>query len=186
MNYLRTIGGLSSEEREKNDFYATAPLAVELLLKLEKFDKNIWECACGENHMANVLKANGYNVRTSDLIIRKDGIEQLDFLKSNEIWDGDIITNPPFKNAIQFIYKALESIKDGNKVAMFLKLQFLEGKERKKLFEKHPPKTVYVSSSRLNCAKNGNFNTYQSSAVAYCWFIWQKGYTGDTVIKWFN
>ena len=136
--------------------------------------------------MANVLKANGYNVRNSDLIVRKESIEQLDFLKSNEIWDGDIITNPPYKYATKFIYKALESVKDGNKVAMFLKLQFLEGKERKKLFEKHPPKTVYVSSSRLNCAKNGNFNTYQSSAVAYCWYVWVKGYTGDTVIKWFN
>jgi len=24
------------------------------------------------------------------------------------------------------------------------------------------------------------------SAVAYAWFVWQKGYKGDTVIKWFN
>lgn len=188
MNYLRTIGGIWNENRESHDYYATDPKAVELLLKLESFNKNIWECACGENHIANVLKSNGYNVRTSDLIIRKDGLEQLDFLKSNEIWDGDIITNPPYKYATEFIYKALKSIKDGNKVAMFLKLQFLEGKQRKKLFQKHPPKTVYVSSSRLRCAKNGDFDNekYQSSAVAYCWYVWVKGYNGDTVIKWFN
>ena len=164
MNYLRTIGGMGNEEREKHDYYATEPKAVELLLELESFNKNIWECACGEGHISNVLKTNCYNVRESDLIIRKEGIEQLDFLKSNEIWNGDIITNPPYKYATEFIYKALETVKDGNKVTMFLKLQFLEGKERKKLFQKYPPKTVYVSSSRLNCAKNGNFNTYQSSA----------------------
>lgn len=75
---------------------------------------------------------------------------------------------------------------EGRKVAMFLKLQFLEGKARKKLFEKYPPKTVYVSSSRLICAMNGDFERYSSSAVAYAWFVWEKGYTGDTVIKWIN
>lgn len=188
MNYLRTIGGMGSEEREEHDYYATDPNAVELLLELETFEKNIWECATGENHIADVLKANGYNVRTSDLIIRKNGIEQLDFLKSNEIWEGDIITNPPYKYATEFIYKALESVKEGNKVSMFLKLQFLEGKERKKLFQKYPPKTIYVSSSRLRCAKNGDFDNkkHWSSAVCYCWYIWIKGYNGITELKWFN
>lgn len=139
-NYLRTIGGIGNEIRETHDYYATDPKAVELLLQLEIFDKNIWECACGESHISNVLKANEYNVRESDLIVRKEGIEQLDFLQSNEIWNVDIITNPPYKYATQFIYKALDSIKDGNKVAMFLKLQFLEGKELKKLYEKTPSK----------------------------------------------
>lgn len=69
---------------------------------------------------------------------------------------------------------------------MFLKLTFLESKSRKQLFEQYPPKTIWVSSSRINCAKNGDFDKYPSSAVAYAWYIWEKGYTGDTVVKWFN
>jgi len=24
------------------------------------------------------------------------------------------------------------------------------------------------------------------SAVAYAWFIWEKGYKGDTIVKWIN
>ncbi len=48
------------------------------------------------------------------------------------------------------------------------------------------PKTVYVSSSRLNCAKDGNFDLYTSSAIAYAWFVWEKGYQGDTIVKWIN
>lgn len=24
------------------------------------------------------------------------------------------------------------------------------------------------------------------SAVAYGWYIWEKGYTGNTTVKWFN
>lgn len=72
---------------------------------------------------------------------------------------------------------------------MFLKLTFLEGKARKKLFTKYPPKVIYVSSSRLQCAKNGDFDKYGKgvgTAVAYAWYVWQKGYTGDTIIKWIN
>ena len=69
---------------------------------------------------------------------------------------------------------------------MFLRLLFLESQSRRKLFEKQPPKTVYVFSKRVNCAKNGDFVTYDSSAVAYAWFVWEKGYTGETVVKWIN
>lgn len=59
---------------------------------------------------------------------------------------------------------------------MFLKVQFLEGKGRKQLFLDYPPKTVYVSSSRLNCARNGDFDTYPRSAMAYAWYVWEKGF----------
>lgn len=72
---------------------------------------------------------------------------------------------------------------------MFLKVQFLEGKKRKKLFEKYPPKIIYVSSSRLLCAKNADFEGMikgGGSAVAYAWFIWEKGYKDHPIIKWFN
>lgn len=51
-----------------------------------------------------------------------------------------------------------------NKVVMFLKVLFLEGKERKKFFEENPPKVIYVASGRLNCAKNGDFEKYTSSS----------------------
>lgn len=82
---------------------------------------------------------------------------------------------------------ALDISSDGCKVAMFLKIQFLEGKARRDLFEKYPPKTVYVSSSRLRCAMNGDFEKYaKSTAVCYAWYVWVKGYTSDTVIKWIN
>lgn len=98
----------------------------------------------------------------------------------------DIITNPPYTKGAEFVQHALDIIEDGRKVAMFLKLQFLEGKSRREFFKKYPPKTVYVSSSRLICAKNGDFAAVTSSAVAYAWYVWVKGYTGETVIRWIN
>lgn len=179
----------TAKEREANDYYATEPRAVELLLELEDFSHHIWEPACGEGHISKVLEAHGYDVLSTDLIDRGYGFGGVDFLVGDTVYDCDIITNPPYKYGMEFAEKALKTVSNGHKVAMFLKLQFLEGKNRGKLFEKYPPKTVYVSRGRLLCAKNADFDGMRAgggSAVAYCWFVWEKGYTGNTVIKWFN
>ena len=188
----KTLGASNhtDKEREEWDYYATEPKAMEVLLEVEKFNKDIWECAAGELHLVNVLREHDYNVRYSDIINRTDeDMEIIDFLTYSGTWNGNIITNPPYKYAQEFIEKSLEIIPKGNKVAMFLKIQFLEGKKRKELFQKYPPKVIYVSSSRLLCAKNGEFEKMiqgGGSAVAYAWFVWEKGYKGDTVIKWIN
>lgn len=191
-NTFITLGANNHTDvtREKDDFYATPPLAVKELMKLETFDKNIWEPCCGMNHITNVLKDNNYNVKTSDIIDRvNDGsVEIIDFLNYNEKYNGDIITNPPYKLATEFVYKSIETITYGHKVAMFLKLTFLETKKRYELFKKYPPKVIYVASMRFGCSQTGEFNSdgNTGSAIAYCWYIWEKGYNGDTVIKWFK
>ena len=61
----------------------------------------------------------------------------------------------------------------------------LKGTSRKIMFENYPPKIIYISSSRLACAKNGKFVNVVR-AVAYGWFVWVKGFKGDPIIKWFN
>lgn len=187
----KTLGASNhtDKERQAEDFYATEPRAAELLLELEEFDENIWECACGQGDLSKVFEKAGHKVLSTDLVDRGYGTGGVDFLKCNEVFNGDIITNPPYKYAQSFVEHALELVPDGHKVAMFLKLQFLEGKARRELFEKYPPKVVYVASGRLLCAKNGDFEGMRAgggSAVAYAWFVWRKGHSGDTVIKWFN
>lgn len=179
----------STTDREDNDFYATEPKALELLLDMEEFDPYVWECACGKGHLSEVLKKRGYIVRSTDLIDRGYGEGDVDFLLINEKHNGDIITNPPYKFAQEFVEHALDIIPDGKRCAMFLKLTFLESKNRRKLFERYPPELIYVSSSRLQCAKGGDFDTSKQgvgTAVAYGWFIWRKGYTGEPRVRWFN
>ena len=184
-----TLGASSHslEERQIHDYYATEPKALEMLLELEKF-ANVWECACGQGHLSDVLKKYGIHSKSTDIIDRGYG-SLCDFLGiENQEWDGDIITNPPYKYAQEFVEKSLQIIPIGRKIGMFLRIQFLEGKARKQLFKIYPPKVVYVSSSRLGCAKNGDFVKYneKGSASCYCWFIWEKGYNGTTELKWFN
>lgn len=186
----KTLGASNhtDKKRQQYDYYATEPKAVELLLAEETFSPVIWECACGEGHLSKMLEKHGYEVISTDLIYRGYGDpEPLNFLEETLLdFEGDIITNPPYKYALDFVKQALNSVKMGRKVAMFLKLQFLEGKSRKKFFLHNPPKIVYVSSSRLICAKNGDFEKYTSSAVAYAWFVWEKGFRGDPTIRWIN
>lgn len=105
---------------------------------------------------------------------------------ATEKWNGDIITNPPYAFAQEFVEQALKMIEPGRKVAMFLKLTFLEGKRRADLFRNNPPRRIWVSSSRLKCAMNGDFDSVGGSATAYAWFVWEKGYKGHPEIHWFN
>lgn len=185
----KTLGASNhtDKDREIDDFYATDPIAIDVLLDVESFSKDIWECACGQGHLSDRLFSYDYKVYATDLVDRGYGISDVDFLKQKTKWKGDIITNPPYKYASQFITKGLELT--NNKLALFLKIQFLEGKARKELFKKHPPKYVYVSSSRIMCAKNGDFKGMKEgggSAVAYAWFVWEKNFSGDTILRWIN
>ena len=69
----------SNRERQRDDYYATEPKATELLLKEETFAPVIWECACGEGHMAKVLEAHGYQVISTDLVYRGyDHLQRVD------------------------------------------------------------------------------------------------------------
>ena len=197
-SYASVLGArnFALEDREKHDYYATDPNSLEIFLKRLKEDdiqlsKYIWECSCGEGHLSEVLEKYGYVTTNTDLVDRgyQRNFTQLDFLQTDVIFDGDILTNPPYKYAKEFVEHSLKCINENNYVIMFLKLQFLEGKARKKLFDKFPPKYIYVFSERQRCAMNGNFDKYANSggthgAVAYCWYIWQKGFVGEPIIRW--
>lgn len=184
---LRVLGSTTvvGADREQHDFYATEPKAVELLLDEEQFQKDILEPCCGLNHIADVLKSRGYQVRTSDLIDRGVSDVTKDFF-DYRFWMGDIVTNPPYSQAVEFVEHSLRITNEGAKIAMFLKIQFLEGKKCKEFFKRFPPKYIYVASSRLRCAKNGEFDKYGSSAVCYAWFVWENGYQGEPTIRWIN
>lgn len=182
-----TLGSsvLSTKERAANDYYATDPRALEMLLEREAFTHDVWEPACGEGNLSKVLTEAGYSVRSTDLIDRGYGTGGVDFLNETEVWHGDIVTNPPYIYALEFVKKSLDLLEDGHKTAFFLRLQFLEGKKRRVFFDSAPPPIrVYVFSSRMRCARNGVFAASGDDAVCFAWFIWEKGFKGKPVIEW--
>lgn len=173
----------SDYDRVENDYYATNPTAIDDLLKVEEFSERIWEPACGEGHLSKRLEHFNKFVYSTDLYNRGYGCDYFDFLKATEKYEGDIITNPPYKYAVEFAEKAIELT--NNKVAMFLKLTFLEGQARVPFFKKYPPKKIWVYSFRQSVARNGEAEMFnKSSAVCYAWFIWEKGFQGAPEIGW--
>lgn len=171
-------------ERSKLDYYGTDPRSTHALLAVEKFNQNIWEPCAGHHLIVDELTKAGYTVRASD-IADYEGFEHevVNFLDCEGKWHGDIITNPPYDIATDITVKALSMLEPGNKLAMFLRLQYLEGAGRyNKIFKDNPPKTVYVFVNRQASSKVDDFSV--GSAVAYCWYVWEKGFKGDTTLKW--
>ena len=177
----------SKDDRADDDYYCTPPQAVEELLKREQFCHYVLEPAVGGGSIAAVLVDHDHKVQSMDIVDRKyAGTEVRDFLtttKDDLNFSPDIITNPPYALAKEFVEHALDISMDGVKVAMFLKIQFLESKKRYELFKKYPPKKIYVFVNRVNCGKNGVFGK-ESSAVCYAWFVWEKGYKGLPRVDW--
>lgn len=180
--YIQSTNNRSS--KDIIDLYTTDPKAVQMLLNMEKFNKVILEPACGLGHISKVLSANKYKVISQDLYDFKFGKPNKDFFDLKK-WDSDIITNPPFNLAFDFVKHALNIINTGNKVAMFLRFNFIESKKRQSFFKQNPPYIIYVSSSRLTCLKNGDPN-YKATGICYAWFIWKKGFKGTISLKLFN
>lgn len=195
----------SSYERGEHDYYATDPVAIDMLTQTGFFDdvESVWEPACGGGHLSEAMKNKGLKVHSTDLYNYgyKGAQVGCDFLLtwphnvSDEVtvdtagWQSiapevdAIVTNPPYKYALEFCQKAIRL--GVPKFAMFLKLTFLEGQKRLSFFREYPPKYVAVCVNRVQCALNGDPDMFaKSSAACYAWFIWERGYQGKPEILW--
>lgn len=129
----RIAGGNTAYSRNKSDFYPTPPEATQALLDFLDLDEKtvIWEPACGEGHMVDVLRANGMEVVATDIQTGTDFLKY-DLPKLVEF----IITNPPFSLAEQFIRTASSH---GVPFAFLLKSQYWHSKKRYQLFKECKP-----------------------------------------------
>jgi hypothetical protein len=191
ISIFKTLGANNhtNHDYEENGFYATDPIAIDKLKKVFEIPHSIYEPMCGQGHLSERLIKHGHEVWSTDLINRGYGETGVNFFDVESIepkWS--ILTNPNYKYAMETVLHSLDLVSKDNYVIMFLKVQFLEGKKRKvQLYDKYPPKYVFISSERITCALNADFERMikgGGSAVAYGWFVWQKGWEGETVIKW--
>ena len=189
LNKIKVLGANNHANHDiaSYEYYATPPEAVHMLFDLEEISKLVLEPFCGGGHISRALEEHNCHVVSTDLVYHgyDDAQVGIDFYEDDDKWEGDIVSNPPYSRAAEAVEHGMEIIRDGDKIIFFLKTLFLEGQARAKLFNKYPPKRVWVSSSRIACGKNGEFDG-KSSAVAYSWFVWEKGYKGPTIVDWFN
>ncbi|MES5100923.1 hypothetical protein ABUK73_22090 [Agrobacterium sp. BA1120] len=163
------------------DFFPTPAWATQALVDVEEFKGEIWECACGNGAMSEVLRRTGCDVYSSDLYDRGYGDTGIDFLTAKR-QSNNIITNPPYNSAEGFVKAGLE--KAGEKVALLLRLAFLEGAGRNtSIFSKTPPSRVWVFSERITFYPL-DAEIRGSGTTAYAWFIWDKAQTTAPELKW--
>ena len=185
----------SKQERETMDYYATEPKAIDLLAAKFDIPHRVWECACGGGSLSQRLKERGHEVISTDIIDRGyEGFNgECDFLSRlfHPTIEGDyaIVTNPPYKFATEYVIHALRLLPHGGLLCLFLKTTFAEGKERyQRIFGVTPPALVLQCSERVLCAKNADFDRQrrEGTAVSYAWWIWRKGWQGQTTLDWIN
>lgn len=163
------------------DFYPTPAWATYALIDNETFSENVWECACGDGAMSEVLINAGHDVKSTDLYDRGYGEGSQDFLLSSSTYDN-IITNPPFHSAEGFVKKCTELA--NNKFALLLRLAFLESANRANtIFHVNPPSRVWVFSERITFYPKG-VKRGGSGTTAYAWYVWDKSHQGPTELAW--
>jgi len=165
------------------DFFPTPAWATHALIHNEAFQGEIWESACGNGAMSEVLKQTGSKVFSSDLYDRGYGQPKEDFLKPSRR-AVNIVTNPPYNAAEGFVRAGLEAAT--SKFALLLRLAFLEGANRQRtIFSQSPPSRIWVFSERITFYPAGAVQK-GSGTTAYAWFVWDKGTSGPTEMKWFK
>jgi hypothetical protein len=180
----RSIVG-SGGDRQTEDFYPTPPLCTRELLRRESFPGFVDEPACGNGAICKVFAEMSPEsaVHATDLVDRGWGFGGVDYLTRAPMIFDHVVTNPPFKLAERFVYKALGE--STGKVAMFLKLTFLSAECRVGMFRNTPLRTVYVFAKRPTLAP-GDCVMQNGGMIDYAWYVWERGYEGKPTLDWIS
>ena len=156
--------------REKRDFYPSPPEITRALLAVETFSHSIWEPACGDDAIVNVLEAHGHKVLGTDIHPLGKG-KRADFFAVTPRKVSNIITNPPFDLAVEFIEHAMKFEPD--KVAFVFKSSFWQAAGRQPLFQRHKPARIYPLTWRPDFMGLGR------PTMEVMWCVWERGYVGE-------
>jgi hypothetical protein len=167
--------GESGYERVENDAYYTPAWCTEALLRNVEFIGKIWEPAAGTLAMVNVLSTK-YDVLATDIAYE----DSYDFLSPGmcDAFYDNIVTNPPYSLATQFIERAL--FYSQRKVAMLLRNEFDCAKSRQHLFGNCPQFAM-----KLVLTKRPKWfdDDKASPRHNFSWFIWDWDNNSAPIIK---
>ena len=170
-----------SNSARGNDLYETPEVATLALLRAEQLPRTIWEPACGRGAIVRVLRNAGHRVIATDLIDYRSPDQDhggRDFLLERRAPYGVemIATNPPGMLAAQFAAHALSLCP---RVAMLLRLTFLESTRRNAILDGGQLARVHVFRNRLPMMhRDGWTGNRVSNPTAFAWFVWERGYSG--------
>ena len=182
--------------RNDNDLYPTPPLATFVLKKYIDLPRIIIEPCAGRGNISTELLRHGYDVRSYDLheydnplCSIKTGQDVMDLQRPDKKNVG-LVTNPPYHKDLPRKI-AEKGVDEFDLTALFVRLTFLEGKKRKKLFTENPPSDIIFLSDRIKF-DTGLIEPVEKKdqlggMIAYMWIVWDKRSwkkTENTRMRW--
>ena len=148
------------KNRKENDFYPTPKEVTQAFLNAVNWPSNlrVWEPACGQNHMVDVLKTRFDSVIGTDI--------ENDFLTADMMDVDACITNPPFSLSVEFIRKATRY----PYAAMLLKSTYWHAVRRTKLFYDRRPSKILCLNWRPQFDER---ITKSSPTMDFIWTVWE-------------
>lgn len=166
----------SGYARKEHEFYPTPAWVTEAVLPFIAADAVIWEPACGEGAMLDVLREAGFSAHGTDI---QTGANFFDF-QAMLFGANTIFTNPPYNIATEFIEHALALTEPvGGAVALLLRADFDHAGCRVHLFRDHPAFAIRVPLlKRITWFKPPPGERGKSPSVNHTWWIWDWKHVG--------
>ncbi|MFE1598209.1 hypothetical protein [Methylobacterium sp. ID0610] len=178
LNHRAVMAG-RREPPKSLDYFPTAPWATRafvrhvLPLLSPQPIRSAWDPACGEGHMAEVLRETVPAVLASDIFDYGRGYDVSDFLATGPGAPAHtvdaIVTNPPFKAAADFALRALALAPI---VALLCRVSWLEGAGRYERLFRLRPVTLFAPYVERVPMHRGRWEPNGTTATAYAWFCW--------------
>ena len=180
-------------DRDAADWYVEPASNSLALFNSLKLKGPVWDPACGFGRIVKSAQFNGLEAIGSDIIARTSDCKfEADFLEFESLgYEGyNIISNPPFGVAEDFVLKSIDIVSEGGVCAFLLPLVWMAGFSTKRswmpnspLFKimpisprpSMPPGKVIVAGE-----KPGN------GTKDFGWFVWKKGFEGQPVVEFLN
>lgn len=175
-------------ERVQNDWYVEPESVPRRLLAVERpFIGAVLDPCCGQGNVVRAMWDAGLEGADGcDIAPRLPGALGGCFTETipGRMPDS-IISNPPYNRAQEMAQLALDCTQD--RVCLFLRLAFLEGKKRSVWLSNSPLARVWIVPDRVACIPGHLLGAPQkkfSGAIAYAWFVWEHGHHGRPEIDW--
>ena len=175
-------------KRRKSDYYVTPIEPIKKFLKelcreepyfAEKLNRGciLDPCAGGDKeHEMSYPKAIKEYLNQKRFIktidIREDSrANKTSNYLSKYIYDNIdiIISNPPFRDAMKFIKKSLDDVKNRGYVIYLLRLNYFGTQKRYEFWQKYMSKYTFVHHKRMSFTDEGG-----TDSIEYAHFVWQK------------
>jgi len=173
--------------RDAHDFYIEPHWTSHRLFDVEPFRGEVTDPAAGSGRIVQAAEAAGLRARGYDIVDRGPHLAGVqDFMAAGRSY-VNIVTNPPFGIADEFVARAIELA--AGKVAALLPLTWMSGSKRSRWLEQAGLARVWVLTPRpsmppgivvLNGLRPGQ------GTKDFGWFVFDQSWVGPPQLRWLH